>query len=175
MNFFLDCGYYVGKAIEYYAPLMDEEWKILAFEPNTELDLEQSIGRFNLNYTLYNKAVWIEDGHVDFWISKNNSASFIDGISDNGPDRKITVESVDFSKLVANLPENSKIVCSMDIEGAEYPVLRKMIKEGTMGRIQLLDIEFHHRFLPNEDAASTQQLIREVQGCGTLVKVKVEV
>ena len=46
MKYFLDCGFYVGKALDYYAPLMDESWIVYAFEPNTELNVEESIKRF---------------------------------------------------------------------------------------------------------------------------------
>jgi len=174
-NYFIDCGYYVGKAVEYYSPFLDSGWEIIAFEPNKDLDVVSSIERFNVPYTYSDKAVWVEDGELTFSITGRNDASYIDKLRDGDVDRTINVESIDFSKFVSELPKESKVVCSMDIEGAEYPVLRKMIRDGSITRISLLDIEFHYRILPDEDSDSTSVLIHQLQSCGVLVKLKIPI
>lgn len=174
MKIFLDVGYYVGKALDYYAPLMDETWRVYVFEPNTELDVESSLKRFSFKASWIKKAVWVEDGLVDFRISGREDASHMDIIR-TSTDRKIQVPSIDFSKFVANLPKEATIICSFDGEGAEFPVLRKMLKEKTIQKITLLDIEFHHRLLTEEDAATTSSLIQEIQREGVLVKLKLEI
>lgn len=171
MNYFLDCGYYVGKAVEYYAPFLDD-WTIIAFEPNEELNVAETSQKFK-NFYWVQAAVWIADEDVDFVLSEKNDSSFIKGLSNNAPKRTIRVPAIDFSKYVSELPKEATIVCSMDIEGAEYPVLEKLLADDTMKRISLLDIEFHHRLLPDKDAQDTEDLIRRIQGAGTLVKVKV--
>ena len=170
---FLDVGYYVGKALEYYAPFLDDSWTVYVFEPNTELDVEESLKRFPFQTEWIKKAVWIEDGEVGFRLAGRNDASHIDGIRDS-VDRKITVPCIDFSRFVAELPQDSIIACSFDGEGAEYPVFRKMLAEGTASRISLLDIEFHHRLLTNEDAATSSTLRQQLEGEGVLVKLKLE-
>lgn len=174
MKIFIDVGYYVGKALDYYAPLMDETWKVYVFEPNTELDVEESVKRFPFQVDWIKKAVWTEDGEVEFRLGGRNDASHIDSIRAS-TDRKITVPCLDFSKFVAELPEDAIIVCSFDGEGAEFPVLRKMLAEKTAQRISLLDIEFHHRLLATEDEASASLLRRELEGEGVLVKLKLEI
>lgn len=171
---FLDVGYYVGKAVEYYAPLMDETWDVYVFEPNTELDVEESLKRFPFKAQWIKKAVWTEDGEVEFRLGGRNDASHIDTIR-SSTDRKITVPCLDFSRFVAGLPEDAVIVCSFDGEGAEFPVLRKMLAERTAQRISLLDIEFHHRLLTTEDEASASTLRRELEAEGILVKLKLEI
>lgn len=173
MRYFLDVGYYAGKALDYYAPLMDNTWKVYVFEPNLELDVGESLKRFPFEAEWIKKAAWTEDGEVEFRLTGRNDASHIDGIRAS-TDRKVTVPCLDFSKFVAELPEDATIVCSFDGEGAEFPVLRKMIKDRTIQRISLLDIEFHHRLLPNEDPASASLLRRELESEGVLVKLKLE-
>lgn len=173
-KYFLDCGYYVGKALDYYAPLMDETWTVYAFEPNTELNVAETIKKYPFKVNWVKKAVWTEDGEVEFRLGGRNDASHIDSIR-TSTDRKITVECLDFSKFVAELPENATIVCSMDCEGSEFPILRKMLADKTAQRIDLLDIEFHHRLVNNEDEASVSALRRELEGEGVLVKLKLEI
>lgn len=171
---FIDVGYYAGKALDYYAPLMDDSWTVYVFEPNINLDVLESVKRFPFAVKWIPKAVWTEDGEIEFRLTGRNDASHIDSIRES-TDRKVTVPCVDFSKFVANLPEDVTIICSFDGEGAEFPVLRKMLEDKTAQRISLLDIEFHHRLLSNEDAASASLLRRELEGEGVLVKLKLEI
>lgn len=168
---FIDAGYYQGKALEYYAPFMDETWTVYAFEPNEELPVEESVKRFPFKVQWIKKAVWTEDGYVDFRLTGREDASHIDSIR-TSTDKKITVPCIDFSKFVAELPEDATIVCSFDAEGAEFPIFRKMLKEGTIKRMSLIDVEFHHRLLLNEDDASASLLRRQIEGEGVLVKLK---
>lgn len=171
---FLDCGYYAGKALEYYAPLMDDTWIVYAFEPNEKLNVEESIKRFPFQVNWIKKAVWTKTGKVEFRLTGHDNASHIDSIR-GSTDEKITVPCIDFSKFVAGLPKDATIICSFDAEGAEFPILRKMIKDDTAKRISVLDIEFHHRLLPNEDGASASLLRRELESQGVLVKLKLEI
>lgn len=172
MKIFIDCGYYMGKALDYYAPLMDKSWTVYAFEPNTELEIDTS--RFPFEVEVIRKAVWTEDGEVEFRVGERNDASHIDTIR-TSTNKKVTVPSIDFSKFVAELPRHTDtIICSMDIEGAEFPVLKKMLAEGTAQRIALLDIEFHHRIISELTEADASTLRQELEAEGVLVKLKLE-
>ncbi len=173
MKIFLDCGYYAGKALEYYAPLMDETWTVYAFEPNEELNVAETIKRFPFKVKWIKKAVWTEDGKVGFRVGGREDASHLDVIR-TSEEKMITVPCIDFSKFVKKLPENATIVCSMDIEGAEFPVLRKMLRQKTIKRISLLDIEFHNRLIKEEETADASALRRELEAEGVLVKLKLE-
>ena len=46
----------------------------------------------------------------------------------------------------------------MDIEGAEYGILRKLLNEGTINLIDILHVEFHDRLMPAESEESTNEL-----------------
>jgi FkbM family methyltransferase len=175
MKVFLDCGFYAGKALEYYAPFLDDSWVVYAFEPNKGLVAsQQAVDKFDPKPVLIHEAVWIKNGTVDFAVEGREDAAFIADVrAHSGPIGK--VKCFDFSTFVSNFKDDDIIVCSMDIEGAEFPVLRKMLKDGTAKRLTLLDVEFHHRLLPNEDEASASQLRRELEGEGVLVKLKIPI
>lgn len=88
----------------------------------------------------------------------------------------IEVPCIDFSKFVtvaawATLHPNAhhsigitepEIYCKMDIEGAEFAVLRKMLKDGSINFIKKLWVEFHERYIPGENRQTKAALIREL-------------
>lgn len=170
---FIDAGFYVGKALEYYAPFIDNSWTVYAFEPNPGLDVETSAERFPFKIEFIRKAAWLHDGKVGFRLSGRTDAPHIDRIRAS-TDEKITVPCIDFSKFVADLPPDAIIICSMDIEGAEFLVLRKMLEEKTIKRLTLLDVEFHHRLMPKEEGIDAAFLRRKIEEQGVLVKLKLE-
>lgn len=173
MKIFIDAGFFIGKALEYYAPFIDDTWTVYAFEPNPELDVKKSLSKFPFKVNWIKKAIWTEDGEIDFRLTSRTDASHIDSIR-GSVDKKTTVSCIDFSKFVSELPE-ATIVCSMDVEGAEFPILRKMLDDKTAQRMSLLDIEFHHRLIPGEDGATASSLRQELEHEGILVKLKLEI
>lgn len=174
MKIFIDAGYYIGKAMEYYAPFLDNTWTVYAFEPNTNMDVEESIKRFPFNVEWIKKALWTEDGEKEFVLTGRNDASHLSSVR-TSTDEKVTVPVINFSKFIADLPDDATICISMDIEGAEYPVLRKMIEDKTISKVDLLDIEFHHRLLPNETDSTSSDLRQTIERLGVLVKLKLEI
>jgi uncharacterized protein YfeS len=65
---------------------------------------------------------------------------------------KKEIDCFDFSKYVKdNFKVDDYIVCKLDIEGAEYPVLEKMIKDETIPYIKKLYVEFHSNFFTNKE------------------------
>jgi FkbM family methyltransferase len=60
-------------------------------------------------------------------------------------DNKITVPCFDFSTwLKNNVKQEDYVLCKIDIEGAEFEVLKKCIMDDTLKLINQIDIEFHH-------------------------------
>lgn len=162
---FLDCGQYDGVAIKQYC--VDDSWTIYSFEP-TPKKLE---GLPKLK--LFKKAIWIRNGRMKFEIDpRHGQGSHLIDTTSGPSESQITVSTLDFSKFVSELPEVF-IVCSMDIEGSEFPVLRKMIDDGTIKRINVLDIEFHHRLMADYDTEDARKLIQELWYQGVLVRLKV--
>ena len=59
------------------------------------------------------------------------------------------------------MPE-SEIYCKMDIEGAEFSVLRKMIKDESIKKIKKIWIEWHDVDLQTENSETRSQLKEEL-------------
>lgn len=161
---FLDCGRFDGVAIKQYC--VDDSWDIYSFDvdPQPNLDLPE--------HTFIEKAVWIRDEELTVSLDPRKQASHIKGVAGTEYEQTKTVQAIDFSWFVHELPE-ATIVCSMDIEGSEFPVLRKMIKNGTLQCISVLDIEFHHRLMNDEDTESARKLIQEISELGVIVRLKI--
>lgn len=173
---FIDAGFYAGKATAYYLPFLDEEWTIMAFEPLITDSVVQAIEKVEAVHpiTVFKRAVWIADIKERFVVSKRYDANYIESVGNNAPAEVIEVECIDFSSFIKGFSEDTVIVVSMDIEGAEFEVLRKMLEDGTIDRISLLDIEFHHRLQNDETAETADALRRAIEARGVLVKLKLE-
>lgn len=162
---FLDCGQFNGVAIQQYC--VDDSWDIYSFEPFPMPDLKLP------KHELIQKAVWTNDLGLDFNVDPLNQASHVSGIGGTAFPEIRRVPSLDFSQFVGELPPADVVVCSMDIEGAEFVVLRKMLRDGTARTLDVLDVEFHHRLMPDEDADTAKQLIQELSNAGVIVRLKI--
>lgn len=189
-NIFLDCGTHLCEGLNDFwkKGIIDKSFEIHTFEANPACDISERVKNIPLNINLYEKAVWIEDGYISFnqenhKISRSGSptdgksdvdgwGSSVDGIGFNHPgyENKIKVESIDFSRFVSELPNNSNIICKMDIEGSEFIVLRKMIEDGSIKKINKIFIEFHERFMPNESLNSKNEIINSIKNLGVEVE-----
>eukprot|EP00906_Rhabdomonas_costata_P035029 RCo049247 len=98
------------------------------------------------------QAVWISDGRV--WASMGKMASLRaagDGFKFNrtrpllGRKRPVSVPSIDFSRyLRETFTLSDFVVVKMDIEGAEYQIIPKLLQEGTVDLIDELFLECHY-------------------------------
>lgn len=158
---YLNCGYYAGNDWKRFEPTPD--WTIYAFEPNLELEVPDFVSR---------KAIWTEDGEMEFAIGGRNDAASIKGTSGHSDPRMVKVQTIDFSKFVSELPDEP-IICTMDCEGSEFPVLEKMLKDGTIKKITLLDIEFHHRIMNDYDSDDARDLLNRIRKEGVLVCLRI--
>lgn len=82
-------------------------------------------------------------------------------INDSDLDKSINVNCIDFSEyLQNNIQKNDFVICKMDIEGAEYEVLKKLIKENTIDLIDELYIEWHNHLLKSN--YDNNEFIKEI-------------
>lgn len=157
MKIFIDGGGNWKKIVDRYLALVEFD-EIYVFEPNP---LFYDSYNFS-NYKLIKKAMWIEDAMMPFYISKDSnqvaSSLFEDKfckvnneLVSNYWNESIDVECIDFSKwLKDNFDLNDRITLKLDIEGAEFPVLLKMINDETIKMIEKLYVEFHLSTCPNQ-------------------------
>jgi len=151
-RYFIDCGSNIGDTIDLFLQNFKnaKQYQIIAFEPNKQL---KSYYKKYENVTLYQKAVWIADETKEFYIGIKNEHSTNSRLDDFYQGRKKekflneseSVECIDFSRYIAaNFSTQDEIILKLDIEGAEYQVLSKMIADNTISFINELYIEFHN-------------------------------
>lgn len=88
-------------------------------------------------------------------------------------EKVVQVPAFDFSEYIAHIrsqmPADKKIVVKMDIEGAEFKVVRHMLERGTAGLIDTLFIETHQHTMPDENEETTEELLNQLRECGVEV------
>lgn len=152
-KFFIDCGGHNGCSVRKFRDEFDHntQYDIFSFEPNPEFaTFYSSFERHNL----LPYCVWIEDGEQDFFLDHEDGdgSTLIrekltkeeGGIGILDKDSPLIVRSIDLSSwLRRNFKTSDYIVLKLDIEGAEYKVLDKLLQDGTIKYINELFIEWH--------------------------------
>lgn len=151
---YIDLGAYNGDTVKQFlmwGQLITDprDFEIHAFEPNPNMAKQLTdLADQYPNVTFHNEAAWIEDTELEFAVDTTDSplgSTLMKGkaaIWDNF--NHVTVKAFDFSKwLKDNFHEHDLVIVKMDIEGAEFPVLEKMIKDGTITIPEHLCVEFH--------------------------------
>lgn len=149
MKIFIDAGANDGCSARLFRKLYDphNEYRIYSFEVDPiYLDKFSDIE----NLVFINKAVWVEYGKCDFFRSYTawrDGGTLIKEKKTGELDKQnpIKVTTIDFSSWIMDtfLPSDL-IILKMDIEGAEYKVLNKMIVDGSIDYIDELWIEWHY-------------------------------
>lgn len=167
-NVFLDCGTHYLEGFEklYKICGVQEDWEVYCFEVVEELipviknkDLYKKLK----NVTLINKAVWIKDGKIPLTLDLEMGDTFAYGGATNilGDNYKKPeyihhelrknarlVDTFDLSKFILdNFSKEDHLVVKLDIEGAEYEVLDKMILDGSLDYVDTLIVEWHNHLL----------------------------
>lgn len=169
MNTFLDCGYFEGHTTKRYldSGLIDDSWDIFAFDPNPDLTINVVP-----DMKVIPQAMWLKNGHVKLEISGRRDSASISGTTGHTNPRVLEVVSLNFPRFISLLPDGF-IICSMDIEGAEFRILEAMLANDSIDRIGLLDIEFHHRFMNFYTPDHALDLLNRIMARGVAVRLKV--
>jgi FkbM family methyltransferase len=177
---FVDCGFNSGRVIKHVLQKLPA-FKIHGFEVNEALFAEsaQKLKALNPNILSLNfaavsdndgKAVFREIG-VKTGLFPMQGTTIVQGLD---PERGIvseqSVDCVDFSSWLTEIykrhsDDGSKpyIAVKMDIEGAEYDVLQRMLDENTIDHVNHLSIEFHARLFPGQKGVETLQHEKELR------------
>ncbi|HSI97953.1 MAG TPA: FkbM family methyltransferase [Gaiellaceae bacterium] len=142
---------------------------LYGFDPWPELaEGETRVG--GTRVVLERKAAWIEDGEIEFaWVrglrswdstvmrAKNSRGEW----SGSGSREVIRVPCFDFSAWLRSMSEPP--VVKMDVEGAEFPILERMVREGTDALVAELLVEWHDEKM--DDFAERKELLLETLRC----------
>ena len=174
MKIFIDCGTHLFQGFEQFIQKhnIDSEWKCFCFEANP-FTYEKSKQKYQelvskgYNITHYNKAVYDIDGTINVNCSIDEGGPYADGHFSQGSNvlinppeydyvykgsfnyqkDEVKVDSINFSKFIKEtVNKNDFVVVKMDIEGAEFPVIPKLIHDETIHLIDKFYCEFHERF-----------------------------
>lgn len=175
-NIFIDCGSHYGEGMmeildKEGISFTDENWDFICFEASKEC-VEKLGTILPEKVQINHKVVFIDEEKKQFKIQRDGflvgGASTV--MKETNPEicpRSFgspeawgeieEVQSIDFPRFFDEiLNQYEKIYLKIDIEGAEYPVLSKMIEEDTLKFVDKLWIEFHGKY--------TNWVFREEEG-----------
>ncbi|MBN1365808.1 MAG: FkbM family methyltransferase [Syntrophaceae bacterium] len=146
-------------------------WEILAIEANPYLI--DKIPKASDTIVL-NKAIWIKNGKIKFYFSSQEDN--FGSVYEKHPVKiakdsvLILIDSIDFGEwLQKNFTLNDYIFVTLDIEGAEYEVLNKMVKDNTIKYIDYLFVEFHPG-IGGQSEKKINELLQKIKKANVQVK-----
>jgi FkbM family methyltransferase len=160
---FVDCGFNAGEVLERFVKALPD-FQFYGFEVNFQYFAESAAelkkrhpNILGLNFS----AVSDHDGTTSFYIAGQKSGILRAEATTTLPDFQneeqfiqktpYEVPATDFSRWLKEMiarhtePDGSKpfVAVKMDIEGAEYAVLEKLVHDGTITLVSELMVEFH--------------------------------
>lgn len=182
-NVFIDGGTHFGQGLSHFINRfsMNKNWKIITFEANP-ITYQRFIPNRIYPFVDYkNEALYTFDGKIQFNIETppneddtgmGSSLITLDKWNPWGGElrenfkKTAEISCIDFSSFIKNnFSITDNIVCKLDIEGSEFELLEKMIKEDTLKYIKTLSVEFHSHFFTNKD---------EMQNRENIIKTEIE-
>jgi FkbM family methyltransferase len=181
---FVDCGAHEGETIlafENSTLFKKHAWSIVSFEPNPLLFPRLPQRPF---LSTLEEAVWTKDEELAFYFSEQDTlgGTVVPTVIPGGDVKAVKVKAIDFGKwLERNYTKRDVVYVKLDIEGAEYPVVEQMLRDGTMTLVDRLYIEFHGaQQLWEANAPALQleaaqkrdrELVEAISGVGTAVSI----
>ncbi len=174
---FIDLGAYDGDSIQYFLtkaqdlPAPASQFAIYAFEPNPKffMKLNELMDTTPQIKQISNQAAWIEDGTMEFAVDQAADpigSTLMKGKQEIwGKAKKQTVQTFDFSDWITQFA-NDYVIVKCDCEGAEFPILYKMIREGTLTIMDQLWCEFHPNKVREYTTTDKLQLMQDIRNAG---------
>ncbi len=153
-TYFIDLGGWKGDSEITLRSMQDvaEPLVIHSFEPNPKF---RQYYEGKSNVVFHPLAAWIHEGCIDFYPQRkkrrrggreDEGGSLLRKKNNVDISKPVQVKCVDFSQwLISNFNKTDYIILKLDIEGAEYQVLNKMIKDESIDYVDVLYVEFHYK------------------------------
>jgi FkbM family methyltransferase len=156
----VDCGANIGFSVLFFKALFPDA-RIIALEaePGTCAWLRRNVEANGLQgVEVRHAAAAVRDGTVTLFTPRDDPGSMVSSIwSDWADGEPVAVPAVRLSSLIREPVDFLKL----DIEGAEYALVREMVESGAMERVQEAVIEFHVLLgIPDGPAELTALLAR---------------
>lgn len=173
---FIDLGCYNGDTVEEFRNwrkvAFDRtwEWEIFAFDINPAF--KEQWDNIADEHTHFSRlAAWISDEIIEVSIEQSETPLGSTAMSGKkavwATGKKIEVGAINFSRYIWEyFSDDAFVVVKMDIEGAEFPILEKMLKEKTIQHIDLLLCEFHPNKVVEYTTTHKNELIKRIKDAG---------
>jgi FkbM family methyltransferase len=152
-HLFVDCGGHDGCSIRRFMCEFDPKgrFEMVTFEPNDSF--RERFSGFP-RHRLIQAAVHDREGTEKFYLDRedgdgstlfhNKLTSANGGYGSLDIAHPVTVKAIDLSGwLSENTRPSDYVILKLDVEGAEYDILEKMLRDESLGRIRHLFIEWH--------------------------------
>eukprot|EP00440_Ansanella_granifera_P007807 gb/GFBE01008447.1/.p1 GENE.gb/GFBE01008447.1/~~gb/GFBE01008447.1/.p1 ORF type:complete len:293 (+),score=33.65 gb/GFBE01008447.1/:1-879(+) len=157
---YLDVGGFIGDTLEAFFERYEQNFKpsqfpgtparpqdfdeVYVFEPNPNNydgpnSRYKAIADKGHKYKLLKLAAFDKEGNLTF-TGGGDGGSLMANNKQNG----VTVKTIDFSNwLRTNFEEEDFVMCKIDCEGSEFPIMRRLIADGSLCFCDRLSVEFH--------------------------------
>lgn len=163
----IDCGANVG---EMTAVLARNGSTVHAFEPNPHaFQVLQNRFKNQTHVICHQAAISDHAGRMPLYLHENsagdevywsNGSSLLSSKGNVSPDRSVDVETVDLANFIQKAGGRIRIL-KMDIEGAEFSVLQRLMATGTLDLCDHIFVETHDHKIP-ELAEAGARIRREL-------------
>lgn len=151
-----DLGTHYGEGLRKVSDIhrVDDSWRIYTFEPNPTIRVHTYLADYPYNVNIIRKAAWVEYGAMRFNAQDRTGHGFGAGIDGYGSDGAHwdagIVPTVDIVHMIKAYGDRCVVKC--DIEGAEWPIIRKLATDPqAMALIDTLYIEWHKKHGDDHD------------------------
>lgn len=167
---FIDLGAYNGDTIEMFMlGLIEpnpEQFEIYGFEPSPDqIKPLKYLAEKYPGLNIFHKAAWIENCQLEFTVDESADplgSTLMRSKRNWGAGKIVKVWCFDFDRWIKKF-EGDYVVVKMDIEGAEFPLLRKLIASGNIKIISKLWVEFHPNKVTDFTTTEKDELIDQLK------------
>ena len=163
-KYFIDCGAHCGESILTAKQRFGNDINVVSFEPVPGLAKQlQEIHQNNPTIQIQNSAVWINDDIKKFHLSEayTDGSSLLNSLNNLRNDHYIEVNCFELSTwLSETFTEEDYLILKLDIEGAEYEVLNKMIEDDTIRLVNEFWGEWHDMKMDDERTKTLSKKVK---------------
>lgn len=146
---FLDCGAWDGTSAKFFRANQPDgkDFDIYSFEClPANINKLIKVANDDKKMKVIPKAVWINDCYMNFYTGMTESGTFYKSKRTGNvrPENNIIVEAIDFIKwLTKNVKKEDYIILKLNIEGAEYVILRTLHENRMLDWFDKFYIQWH--------------------------------